>query len=66
MKEGKGNISEDLLAQAEDRIINGRAISGYPAVDRMTCKEVMVLLDCPNRLHGIRLGVVITSSIIQI
>jgi hypothetical protein len=47
MKERKWIYPEDLMAQAEDRIINGRAYRVIPVI-RMTCKEVMTLLDCPK------------------
>jgi hypothetical protein len=47
MKERTGNIPESLLAQAEDRIINGRPYRVIPVI-RMACKEVMALLDCPK------------------
>jgi hypothetical protein len=47
MQERQSNFPEDLLSQAEDRVINGRPYRVIPVI-RMTCKEVMTLLDCPK------------------
>jgi len=47
MKEIKRNIPEELMAQAQDKIIQGRPRKAVPII-QMTYREVMAMFDCPK------------------